>query len=162
MADDGSGTGFTSFLGRGWSFPPEFVKEAGTPAKGEVLMTEDEEDIRTSLTILFATAEGERFLNPRYGLRMDDQVFEPMGTTARNYLKDRIRTAILVHEPRINLDALEIDASRDVEGIIAVVIDYSVRTTNSRFNFVYPFYRSDASQARGPMAARPTRAAPAA
>jgi phage baseplate assembly protein W len=162
MPDDGPESLYTSFLGKGWSFPPEFVKGQGVAPKGEVLMTEDEDDIRTSLQILFGTAEGERFLNPKYGLRMDDQVFEPMGTTARTYLKDRVRTAILIYEPRINLIALELDTSRDNEGVIAIVMDYVVRTTNSRFNLVYPFYRHDANEVRGRTPVRIARAAPAA
>jgi phage baseplate assembly protein W len=153
---------YTSFLGTGWSFPPQFVKEEGVARNGEVVMTSDEEDIRASLHILFGTAEGERFLNPKYGLRMDDQVFEPMGTTARTYLKDRVRTAILIYEPRINLVALELDTSRDNEGVIAIVMDYVVRTTNSRFNLVYPFYRHDANEVRGRTPVRTARAAPAA
>lgn len=153
---------YTSFLGTGWSFPPEFVKEAGTAPNGEVVMTADEDDIRASLHVLFGTTEGERFLNPKYGLRMDDQVFEPMGTTARNYLTDRVRTAVLVYEPRINLESLELDTSRDSEGVIAIVMTYVVRTTNSRFNLVYPFYRHDANEVRGRTPVRAARAAPAA
>lgn len=39
---------YTSFLGTGWSFPPEFVMETG-----EVVMISDEEDIAASLKILF-------------------------------------------------------------------------------------------------------------
>ncbi len=42
-----------SFLGRGWSFPPEFAY-----APSGVHMVADEEDIRASLTILFGTAAG--------------------------------------------------------------------------------------------------------
>ena len=41
----------TSFLGTGWSFPPEFMLETG-----EVLMTSDEEDIQASLRVLLGTA----------------------------------------------------------------------------------------------------------
>jgi phage baseplate assembly protein W len=153
---------YTSFLGIGWSFPPEFVVETGATPNGEVVMTADEDDIRASLQVLFGTAEGERFLNPKYGLKMDDEVFEPMGTTARTYLKDRIRTAILIYEPRIDLVALELDTSRDNEGVIAIVMDYVVRTTNSRFNLVYPFYRHDANEVRGRAPVRTARAAAAA
>ena len=45
-----------SFLGRGWSFPPDFQNDKRTTR-----MSEYEEDIRQSLIILFSTRVGERF-----------------------------------------------------------------------------------------------------
>jgi Bacteriophage baseplate protein W len=133
----------TSFLGRGWSFPPEFAY-----APSGVQMVADEEDIRASLTILFGTAAGERFLRPKYGLDMRELLFEPMSTTMRTYLEDRIRTAILIYEPRIELLGLRLDTSAQNEGRVALVVEYAVRATNSRYNLVYPFYATDASEVR--------------
>jgi phage baseplate assembly protein W len=132
-----------SFLGRGWSFPPEFAY-----APSGVHMVADEEDIRASLMILFGTAAGERFLRPKYGLDMHELLFEPMSTTMRTYLEDRIRTAILIYEPRIELLGLRIDTSTQPEGRITLLVEYAVRATNSRYNLVYPFYAGDASEVR--------------
>jgi phage baseplate assembly protein W len=138
-----SNQAYTSFLGTGWSFPPEFVLETG-----EVLMTSDEEDIQASLKILLGTSFGERFLNPKYGLDMHELLFEPMSTTMTTFLEDRIKTAILIDEPRINLLSLEIDTSAQFEGRVAIILEYEVRATNSRFNLVYPFSTTDASEVR--------------
>lgn len=135
--------GHTSFLGRGWSFPPEFF-----PESGEVAMTADEEDIRASLVILLGTALGERFLTPKYGLNTRELLFEPMSTTMTTYLKDRIKTGILVYEPRITLASVELDTSGQHEGRVAIIVDYQVRATNSRYNLVYPFYTTDANEVR--------------
>lgn len=134
---------YTSFLGRGWSFPPEFVLETGT-----VLMAEDEADIEASLKILLGTALGERFLNPKYGLNLQEMLFEPISTTNKTLWQDRIKTTILIYEPRINLLSLELDTSTQYEGKISIIIDYEVRATNSRFNLVYPFYTTDANEIR--------------
>jgi uncharacterized protein len=112
-------------------------------------MTSDEEDIRGSLEILFGTGAGERFLRPRYGLDMRSLLFEPIGTTTRTYLEDRIRTAILIYEPRIRLLTLQLDTSGMHEGRAVLVVDYEVRATNSRFNLVYPFYTTGSSEVRG-------------
>jgi uncharacterized protein len=30
--------------------------------------------------------------------------------------------------------------------VILIEIDYTVKTTNSRFNFVYPYYKNEASK----------------
>jgi phage baseplate assembly protein W len=143
MDQSESNQAYTSFLGTGWSFPPEFVLETG-----EVLMTSDEEDIQASLKILLGTSFGERFLNPKYGLDMHELLFEPMSTTMTTFLKDRVKTAILIDEPRINLLSLEIDTSAQFEGRVAIILEYEVRATNSRFNLVYPFSTTDASEVR--------------
>ena len=137
----------TSFLGTGWGFPPEFSRESG-----EVVMTADEQDIEASLRILFGTAPGERFLQPRYGLDFREIQFEPMSTTLRTFLQDRVRTAILIHEPRIRLLALAIDSPDPGAGTLAVAVEYEVRTTNSRFNLVFPFYRTDGNELRSTVA----------
>ena len=137
----------TSFLGTGWGFPPEFSRESG-----EVVMTADEQDIEASLRILFGTAPGERFLQPRYGLDFREIQFEPMSTTLRTFLQDRVRTAILIHEPRIRLLALTIDSPDPGAGTLSVAVEYEVRTTNSRFNLVFPFYRTDGNELRSTVA----------
>ncbi|MFH1373536.1 MAG: GPW/gp25 family protein [bacterium] len=132
-----------SFLGTGWSYPPEF-----TPENGEVVMTSDEADIEASLRILFGTTVGERFLNPKYNLDMHEILFEPMSTTMKTLVKDRIATSILVYEPRINLVSLELDTSAQYEGIISILVEYEVCATNSRYNLVYPFFTGDSSEVR--------------
>jgi len=139
----------TSFLGTGWSFPPEFVKNTAS-----VRMTSDEEDIRASLIILLGTAAGERFLVPEYGIDMHELLFESLSTTMQTYLKDRVKTAILIHEPRINLLSLELDTSAQYDGRVSIIVEYEVRATNSRYNLVYPFYLSDGNEIRGSVAGK--------
>src|SRR4051794_13008689 len=95
--DPDANVSFTSFLGTGGSFPPEF----GANAEG-VVMTTEVADIEASLKIMFGTGMGERFLRPRYGLDMHEILFEAMTTTLKTYLEDRIKIAILIYEPRIN------------------------------------------------------------
>lgn len=134
---------YTSFLGNGWSFPPEFISE-----KGALRMTADEEDIQASLRILLGTVAGERFMNPKYGLDMHEMLFEPMGTTAKTLLKDRVKYAILIYEPRISLLSLELDSSAEYEGRISIILEYVIRSTNSRYNLVFPFYTTDSNEVR--------------
>lgn len=134
---------YTSFLGTGWSFPPEFSLESG-----EVLMSSDEEDIEASLKILLGTALHERLFYPKYGLDLHEMLFEPMSTTMTTFLRDRVKTSILIYEPRINLLSLDLDTSDQNEGRVSIIIDYAVRATNSRFNLVYPFYSAEGSEVR--------------
>lgn len=130
-----------SFLGIGWSFPPTF-----NAAAGSVEMTSDEADIQLSLQILLSTRKGERVMEPDYGCNLDDMIFEPMTTTFKTFMRETIKTAILYYEARIDLNSIKIDDSGDTEGIILIILDYTVRTTNSRFNFVYPYYKKEGTE----------------
>jgi uncharacterized protein len=131
------------FLGRGWSFPPQFDKAA----RG-VAMLEEEKDIESSLEILLSTRLGERVMQPTYGSNLDDMVFESMNLTMITYMKDLIENAILYHEPRIELEKLEIDTSNQNEGVLMIVLHYMVRTTNSRYNYVYPYYINEGNNVK--------------
>ena len=85
-----------SFLGRGWSFPPQFSKEAKS-----AVMLSDEEDIRNSLEILLSTTVGERIMQPDYGCNLDILLFEPINLSLSTYIKDLVFNAIYLFEPRI-------------------------------------------------------------
>jgi phage baseplate assembly protein W len=148
MADDNlppSG----SFLGTGWSFPPEFVVD-GPPGQeaGRVTMTSDDADIRASLFLLFHTQMGERFLQPTYGLDMQELLFDSVSTTMRTLLEDRIRTTVLVFEPRINQVVVQVDTSEYLQGRFLIQIEYAIRTTNSRYNLVVPFALNEGNEVR--------------
>lgn len=108
-------------------------------------MLEDERDIESSLEILFTTRLGERIMQPTYGCDLQNMVFEAMNLTMKTYMKDLIETAILYHEPRIRLDQIDIDSSNEHEGILHIRLTYTVRTTNSRYNYVFPFYKTEAT-----------------
>ncbi len=124
-----------AFLGMGWSFPPSFNKESKN-----VEMVVEEKDIEQSLQILLSTRPGERIMQPDYGCNLDIMIFEPLTTTLVTYISDLIRTAILYFEPRIDLNRIEIQSQDSTTGSVLIKVDYTVRSTNSRFNFVYPFY----------------------
>jgi phage baseplate assembly protein W len=70
-------------------------------------------------------------------------VFESLTSTFKSYIRDLVKTAIIYHEPRIKLNSVTLDDSRDVEGVILIVVDYTVRSTNSRFNYVFPYYKNE-------------------
>lgn len=139
-ADMGDDVEDLGFLGRGWSFPPTFLRDAGG-----VVMLEHEADIASSLEILLSTALGERVMVPQYGSALDDLVFENLETGMRTLMADRIATAIIYHEPRITLEGVEVsdDPASGLEGRVVIGVTYRVKTTNSRFNFVFPYYRDE-------------------
>jgi len=126
-----------SFLGTGWSFPPTFRRSTRS-----VEMLSDEYDIQSSLEILLSTRVGERVMQPKYGCNMEKLLFEPLDTTLQAYMKDLIRTAILYFEPRIILESITLEPVVN-EGRININIEFTIATTNTRNNFVYPFYLNE-------------------
>ena len=133
----------SAFLGKGWSFPPTFNKAAQT-----VEMVEKETDIVQSLHILLTTHLGERVLQPRYGCNTERLLFEPLDTTLQTYMQDLIESAILWFEPRIKLEKVTLTPTPE-EGRIDISVDFMVKTTNSRHNFVYPFYQNEGREING-------------
>ena len=136
MADD------QQFLGKGWAFPVTFGNQGRA-----VTVAEAEDDIRQSLEILLSTHVGERVLNPTFGWKRDSLMFEPVSTSFAVYLTKEIETAILFFEPRVTLNTVSFETEPDQEGQILIKIDYTVKTTNSRTNLVYPFYVAEATNA---------------
>jgi len=130
-----------SFLGRGWGFPPTF--DNTTKA---VEMLSDEADIKSSLEILLSTRLGERIMVPGYGCNLDKLIFEPLNLTLKTFVIDLIKTAILYHEPRIDAQKINIDSTNELEGVLLINIDYVVRSTNSRKNMVFPFYKGEGNE----------------
>ncbi|XWN35662.1 MAG: GPW/gp25 family protein [Roseivirga sp.] len=125
----------TTFLGRGWAFPPSFNYHSGT-----VEMVKDEQDIKESLHILLSTTPGERPMEPKYGCNLSPLAFQRLDLNLETFMVNNIKQSILTHEPRIRVDAVEIDTEDRLEGMIGIRVAYTIRATNSPQNMVYPYY----------------------
>ena len=133
-----------SFLGRGWSFPPEFSGDTGT-----VELVTAEKDINQSLHLLLSTSLGERVMQPTYGCNLSDYQYESLNSNLLAFIRSEIDRAILYHEPRIlveNISITQPDSFDLIEGKLTIDIDYRIIETNSRFNYVYDFYLKEANQ----------------
>ena len=127
----------TTYLGTGWSFPPQFSKTLK-----EVKLISEEADIKSSLEVLLSTRVGERIMQPGYGCNLDELVFEPLNVSLQTYIKDLVFTSIYFYEPRINPENVTLEPV-DVEGIVNVTIEYTIRSTNTRHNLVFPYYLNE-------------------
>jgi len=125
----------TSFLGTGWSFPPRFSVH-----DRQVVMESGEEDIRQSLLILLSTSPGERLMNPAYGCGLQHMTFERFTYAVKNRIVDMVGRAILLFEPRVILEKVDVVPVSLLDGQVNIIVDYTVITTNTRHNIVYPFY----------------------
>ena len=125
-----------NFLGRGWSFPPTFTQQG-------LLLTAGVEDIERSLDIILTTRLRERVLSPDFGSDLQEYVFEPIDTTLRTRLREVVKTAILYYEARIQLIDVLIEEPIESSGTLLIEVQFKVKATNSRHNYVYPFYKTE-------------------
>jgi phage baseplate assembly protein W len=130
-----------AFLGTGWGFPPSF-----TAGGAELAMVSGAEDIHQSLQILLATRLGERVMHEDYGCQLDEAVFEEVAQALVNKISSMVTDAILYHEPRIKLLGLDVRQHDQQPELLLLRLDYRVPETNSRFNMVYPFYITEATE----------------
>lgn len=127
-------------LGSGWAFPVRLDEH------GQVRMTASgDEAIRQSIWMILGTSRGERVMRPDFGCGMHDYVFDVLDVGTVTAICAAVREALVVWEPRI--DVLDVAAVPDtaVPGTgqsnrLLIEINYQVRSSNSRFNLVYPFY----------------------
>lgn len=128
------------FLGRGWAFPPCF-----TGGGVDVEMVAGVPDIHQSLHILLSTRLGERVMREDYGCDLSGLLFEEIDQGLINRITSLVTDAILYHEPRVNLEKIKVAPSETEQGLLLIQIEYTVRSTNSRYNLVYPFYLYEAT-----------------
>jgi uncharacterized protein len=132
------------FLGNGWRFDlsQDETKAGIGVAGGRIAEARDEALIQQSIWLILSTAPGERVMRPDFGCGIHDLVFSnPSHGTLGEVIREVTR-ALTLFEPRIELR--RVDARADVQNpsLILVEIDADIRSTNSRFNLVFPFYVS--------------------
>lgn len=128
-----------AFLGIGWSFPPSF-----SPSGRELEMVSGSDNVHKSVEIILKTSLGERPMQEDFGGSLSPFLFEPLSTQLIKDIRETVRKAILLNEPRVILEEVEIIDSNAKEGLVVVQIQYTIQATNTRFNFVYPFYLLEA------------------
>lgn len=133
------------FLGTGWAFPPSFDWRGK-----EAELVSQAEDVAQSLHILLSTVPGERVMQPEYGCGLQRMVFEPINDGTLTEIRDIVTKAVLFFEVRIALHGIEFDVSDLPDGVLRLRLDYTLRTTNTRSNLVYPFYLREGTRVRQP------------
>jgi phage baseplate assembly protein W len=122
------------FLGRGWKFPIRIGKRGG------ITPSEYEDKVRESILIILNTAKGERVMRPDFGCDIHEFVFSVINTSNLTLIESAVKEALVLWEPRIEVKSVKTSRDRINEGIIDIGIDYRIRTTNTEFNLVFPFF----------------------
>jgi phage baseplate assembly protein W len=122
------------FLGSGWAFPVDLAADA------TIVPASEEDKVRQSIELVLRTAPGERPMRPDFGCGIHELVFEAVGNAMIGRVIAAVSSALATWEPRI--DVLDVSAQQDSDDPtrLLIEIDYRIRSTNSRFNLVFPFY----------------------
>jgi phage baseplate assembly protein W len=121
-------------LGAGLAFPLQVDRRGG------IALAREETDVEQAISLILATAPGERPMRPEFGCGVHDYVFERIDAAAMGRLEHEVRVALKRWEPRIEVMGVGFDTARAGRGELVIDIAYRVLATNDVRNLVYPFY----------------------
>ena len=132
------------FLGKGLRFPFAFQKRSGG-AQVSTVTSVDHAHIHESILQILGTRPGERFMNPEFGSRLKDLVFEPNDSVLKGLLRYYVIDAIERWEKRVYVTDVTFDDSPETvdANTIPVRISYRVIDTQVEGNLVWPFCREE-------------------
>jgi phage baseplate assembly protein W len=123
-----------NLLGKGWAFPVQ------PDIQGCIKFSQYEKSIEESIRIILNTTPGERLMRPDFGCLINEMVFTPNRPQSITLAEHYVREAIIRWEPRVILKEVRGEPDPDNEVAVNIHIQYEIRSVNTFFNMVYPFY----------------------
>ena len=93
--------------------------------------------------------QGERVMRPGFGSNIMEYTFAPSSSSTREGIARQVREQLIYQEPRITDVNVRCREMNERSGALVVEVDYTVRSTNNRYNHVYPFYLTEGSEGGG-------------
>ena len=122
------------FLGKGMKFPPQI-----NAATGRFEVSEGADSVRESLYLILMTQVSERPMRPEFGSSLMSYTFIDITQANVTLIIRTIQEQIITFEPRVTNVTVDVDPSSR-PGVVLFNIGYTIRDTNVRDNFVFPFY----------------------
>jgi phage baseplate assembly protein W len=114
-------------LGRGISFPPRLGSD------GRWAWSQGDDNVRDSVQAILLTDRGERLMLPDFGGNLARFLFEPNTTTTRHLIAERITQALNAWEPRLRVEAVQVEEDpQDPQAAIAIISYQLVATEASQ------------------------------
>ena len=132
------------FLGQGLKFPLQV-----DPRTGKLAVVSGEEDIRESIGIILGTLQGERVMRPDFGSNVLDYTFAAASSSTKQAIAWQVKEQLSYQELRITDVSVKCREQDERSGAIVIEVAYTVRSTNNRYNHVYPFYITEGSEGGG-------------
>ena len=125
----------SAFLGSGWAFPVSFSAD-----NHQLNLSANETNINESINVILNTRKGERTLEAEFGSGIQQFMFKKIDSTLKGEIIETIKFALLRYEPRILVQDVRVASTDIVNGTIEILISYIYSKTNTRHNYVFPFY----------------------
>ncbi len=120
-----------SYLGVGLKYPTQLVN-------GSAVLAHSRELIQQSIYVILSTPIGERFMNPAFGSRVEEMIFEQNDEILKSMLRLFISDALEKWEKRIKF--VDVKFEQD-DSLINCLISYRILSVNEIDSYVYPFYK---------------------
>ena len=121
----------------------------GIPVKkrelGYFTPMQDTDLLKSSVQMILGTRIGDRVMNPEFGSRLKDLVFEPNDSVLKGLIRHYVIDAIERWEKRVYVTDVAFDDSPETvdANTIPVRISYRVIDTQVAGNLVWPFCRDE-------------------
>lgn len=142
------------FLGKGLRFPFGFHRRSGG-TEVSVATSQEHAHIHESILQILGTRPGERFLQPEFGSKLKDLVFEPNDVVLKGLIRHHVIDALKRWEKRITVTDVAFEESPESkdQNLLLVKISYRIIRSQVLGNLVYPFFREPRMErrARPPM-----------
>ena len=122
------------YLGKGMKLPPQV-----NPATGRFVTVSEEESVRQSIYLILMTQHTERPLRPDFGSNIMSYTFMDQNAGRIGMMVRTIKEQIITQEPRVTDVHVGVESGAQ-RGVLLFNIDYTVVNSNTRDNFVFPFY----------------------
>ena len=103
-------------------------------------MSSYEQNVNQNIDLLLSTPVGDRIMLPKFGSGLQQFFFKEINATLLGDISNVVSATLLEYEPRITVENVEAEVVDIVSGLINIRIDYTFNQTNTRSNYVYPFY----------------------
>jgi phage baseplate assembly protein W len=129
------------YLGRGLAYPLSFQSRSGG-ARTSTATSFAQEHIRESILQILSTTPGERLMNPEFGCRIRELIFERNDTVLKGLFRHYVIGAIQRWEKRVIVTGISFDESETAqsENRLVACISYRIIQTQVEDNLIVPFY----------------------
>lgn len=100
-------------------------------ADGQLAWPDLETSIRQMIRIILMTRQGELMLEPQFGAGLQNYLHQPNEIVTRRRIQDAIARELAAWEPRIVLEAIEVEPDAEEGERLNIRIFYRVRRTGA-------------------------------
>jgi phage baseplate assembly protein W len=122
-------------IGVGWAFP------VALDARRRMALARGVQEIEQAMLIILLTSRGQRPRRPEFGCAIHDLIFAPNNSTTAGLAEYYVREALMLWEPRIDVDTVSAVADDKNPERLMIKIGYTIKATSDRRSLVFPFYR---------------------